>query len=75
MIQTGVPLRGSLSSRGNERPKSQSLPVGWVVTKDEETGRPYYYNAKTSETSWKPPRVSRFVFEVCLCGIPLFSLK
>ncbi|XP_020903374.1 rho GTPase-activating protein 12 [Exaiptasia diaphana] len=60
---TGVPLRGSISSKGNERPKSQSLPGGWVTAKDEESGRPYYYNSKTNETSWKPPRVSRFIFE------------
>ena len=39
-----------------ERPKSQSLPRGWALAKDEETGRPYYFNAKTNETSWKPPR-------------------
>ncbi|KAK3717530.1 hypothetical protein QZH41_013788 [Actinostola sp. cb2023] len=64
---TGVPLRGSIStSRSSDRPKSQSLPVGWVIARDEETGRAYYYNAKTSETSWKPPRVSRFIFEVCI---------
>ena len=42
-----------------ERPKSQSLPVGWVVMHDEASGRPCYLNTKTSETSWKPPRVSR----------------
>lgn len=59
-------LRGSISSKGNERPKSQSLPAGWVIAKDEESGRPYYYNAKTNETSWKPPRVSRFIYEVNL---------
>ncbi|XP_032222777.2 rho GTPase-activating protein 15 isoform X2 [Nematostella vectensis] len=59
---SGVPLRGSISYPSNkvqERPKSQSLPVGWVLTKDEDTGRPYYYNPKTNETSWKPPRSSR----------------
>ena len=42
-----------------ERPKSQSLPAGWVLITDEASGRPCYYNSKTSETSWKPPRISR----------------
>jgi len=49
--------------------------VGWVIATDEESGRPYYYNAKTKETSWKPPRVSRFMFEVIAQGILITSNK
>lgn len=56
---SGVRPGGSFSMPRPERPKSQSLPTGWTVITDEASGRPCYYNSKTSETSWKPPRVSR----------------
>ena len=48
-----------MPSKTVERPKSQSLPVGWALVTDEGTGRPYYFNYKTNETSWKPPRIAR----------------
>ncbi|XP_078378440.1 rho GTPase-activating protein 12-like isoform X2 [Oculina patagonica] len=57
---SGARPGGSFSApRSTDRPKSQSLPVGWVIITDESSGRPCYYNSKTSETSWKPPRISR----------------
>ncbi|XP_058961155.2 rho GTPase-activating protein 12-like isoform X1 [Pocillopora verrucosa] len=59
------PLAKSLESSGNfssprkERPKSQSLPTGWVQVTDEASGRLCYYNTHTEERSWKPPRISQ----------------
>ena len=58
-LQCDVRPGGSFSVAKPERPKSQSLPVGWVLMTDEESGRPCYFNTKTHETSWKPPRISR----------------
>lgn len=49
---------GSFSSPRKERPKSQSLPRGWIQLTDEATGRPCYFNSHTQEKSWKPPRIS-----------------
>ncbi|KAL7561967.1 hypothetical protein ACA910_022522 [Epithemia clementina (nom. ined.)] len=31
------------------------LPVGWVAAIDPETGRTYYFNADSGETSWDSP--------------------
>ena len=31
------------------------LPVNWKMVRDPETGRPYFYNSKTRESSWIPP--------------------
>ena len=46
-----------------------SLPPGWVVTTDEKSGRPYYFNAKTQEASWKPPRHFRSQTPPSLTGV------
>lgn len=50
---------GNFSSPRKERPKSQSLPTGWVQVTDEASGRLCYYNTHTEERSWKPPRISQ----------------
>lgn len=55
---SGIRPGGSFSLPKPDRPKSQSLPVGWVLTNDEETGRPCYYNSRSGETFWKPPRTA-----------------
>ncbi|XP_073236348.1 rho GTPase-activating protein 15-like isoform X2 [Porites lutea] len=57
--KSGARPGGSFSMTKPERPKSLSLPPGWVVVTDEASGRPCYMNSKTNETSWKPPRISR----------------
>lgn len=31
------------------------LPPGWETTPDPATGKPYYFNRATGETSWTPP--------------------
>jgi hypothetical protein len=31
------------------------LPAGWKEAKDEDSGRIYYYNKKTKQTSWDRP--------------------
>jgi hypothetical protein len=36
-------------------PSAPPLPPGWTEYKDEETGRPYYYNDTSQETSWDRP--------------------
>jgi len=32
------------------------LPAGWHMTKDEASGRKYYYNLATGATSWEAPK-------------------
>eukprot|EP00934_Nitzschia_sp_Nitz4_P008522 Nitzschia sp. Nitz4//scaffold34_size148208//91553//101858//NITZ4_002988-RA/size148208-snap-gene-0.209-mRNA-1//1//CDS//3329548819//8512//frame0 len=34
-----------------------TLPPGWTQVLDPTSGRPYYYNESTQETSWEPPVV------------------
>lgn len=31
------------------------LPTGWTEVKDPASGRPYFYNSNTGQTSWTPP--------------------
>ena len=31
------------------------LPPGWHMTKDPSSGRNYYYNQNTGETTWSKP--------------------
>mmetsp|Transcript_6887 Transcript_6887/g.19287 ORF Transcript_6887/g.19287 Transcript_6887/m.19287 type:complete len:326 (+) Transcript_6887:1165-2142(+) len=38
---------------------SGGLPSGWSRCVDEVTGRPYYYNETTGETTWKRPAVEK----------------
>eukprot|EP00941_MAST-03F_sp_MAST-3F-sp1_P005486 g5486.t1 len=35
-----------------------SLPSGWMMVIDQKTGRPYYFNIKTRETTWTNPNES-----------------
>lgn len=55
---TGIRPGGSFSLHKPDRPKSLSLPTGWRTMTDDISGRPYYFNSKTGERSWKPPRNS-----------------
>ncbi|KAK2562177.1 Rho GTPase-activating protein 9 [Acropora cervicornis] len=55
---TGIRPGGSFSLHKPDRPKSLSLPTGWRTMTDDMSGRPYYFNSKTGERSWKPPRNS-----------------
>lgn len=32
-----------------------SLPAGWETATDPSSGKPYYFNRATNETSWNPP--------------------
>jgi len=36
-------------------PPSEALPSGWTAVADPATGRDYYYNSSTGETSWTKP--------------------
>lgn len=33
------------------------LPSGWTASMDPQSGKPYYYNTATQETSWRPPLI------------------
>eukprot|EP00569_Conticribra_weissflogii_P011483 CAMPEP_0171379898 /NCGR_PEP_ID=MMETSP0879-20121228/27919_1 /TAXON_ID=67004 /ORGANISM="Thalassiosira weissflogii, Strain CCMP1336" /LENGTH=364 /DNA_ID=CAMNT_0011890819 /DNA_START=28 /DNA_END=1122 /DNA_ORIENTATION=+ len=37
------------------QPTQPLLPPGWVQTTDPTSGRPYYANPTTGQTSWEPP--------------------
>jgi len=39
-------------------PAVDALPPGWVEAKDPKSGKTYYYNKTTKETSWKKPSAS-----------------
>ncbi|XP_067020316.1 rho GTPase-activating protein 15-like isoform X6 [Acropora muricata] len=58
VVETGIRPGGSFSLHKPDRPKSLSLPTGWRTMTDDISGRPYYFNSKTGERSWKPPRNS-----------------
>ena len=34
---------------------TQPLPTDWVEVEDEASGRAYYFNQETNETSWEHP--------------------
>jgi len=40
---------------GVKKKKKKPLPEGWKKVKDPNTGRSYYYNKETRETSWRRP--------------------
>ncbi|XP_028396137.1 rho GTPase-activating protein 15-like isoform X2 [Dendronephthya gigantea] len=40
------------------RPKSATLPAGWSMEVDNESGRTFYFNNKTNESTWRPPSTS-----------------
>ena len=39
----------------NCRPKSATLPAGWSIEVDSESGRTFYFNNETNQSTWKPP--------------------
>jgi len=43
------------SSFTEEQLNSLPLKKGWSWKLDEGSGRPYFYNRKTQESSWTPP--------------------
>jgi hypothetical protein len=40
---------------GAYRPKSATLPSGWSIEVDNESGRTFYFNNVTNESTWRPP--------------------
>ncbi|XP_074658790.1 rho GTPase-activating protein 12-like isoform X2 [Tubulanus polymorphus] len=40
-------------------PPVRALPDAWGMYIDIISGRPYYYNSRTDESSWKPPRPAK----------------
>ena len=47
-----------LKKAGANRPKSATLPSGWSVEVDRESGRTFYFNNETNESTWRPPSTS-----------------
>ncbi len=52
------------------RPKSATLPSGWSIEVDNESGRTFYFNNETQESTWRPPSTcstsSESQSDVCL---------
>ncbi len=44
-----------MQQRQKPQPQQNTLPPGWVEAKDPSTGKVYYCNPKTRETSWERP--------------------
>ena len=40
------------------RPKSSTLPAGWSVEVDSQSGRTFYFNNETNESTWRSPSTS-----------------
>ena len=51
-----------------EKVQQELLPVDWCETKDAKTGRLYFYNRVTKQTSWKRPK--RLKTEPLPCNEP-----
>ena len=47
-----------LKKAGAHRPKSATLPSGWSVEVDRESGKTFYFNNETNESTWRPPSTS-----------------
>jgi len=48
-------LSGIASPLSNEMRNEIVLPDGWVEACDEGTGKPYFYNSVSGQTSWEKP--------------------
>jgi len=48
-------LNEDINSTVDDNVGSSKLPDGWSQDIDEASGRTYYYNMATGETSWEPP--------------------
>ena len=46
---------GEASSSGGALRSPSALPEGWVEYVDRKTGKPYYFNEKKGETTWRHP--------------------
>jgi hypothetical protein len=56
------------------RPKSATLPSCWSIEVDSESGRTFYFNNETNESTWRPPSTcstsSESQSDVCLLILP-----
>lgn len=43
------------SETDEEQDDAYDLPAGWHAILDESTGRTYFANLETGESSWEPP--------------------
>jgi Ca2+-binding EF-hand superfamily protein len=56
----GIMGLGYVSEMSNIVMPEMRLPDGWRWIRDSESGRVYYYNFKTKQTSWKRPEEDPF---------------
>ena len=55
---TPAPASSDGDTSGALSPRSETLPNGWKAAKDKKSGRTYYVNRLTRQTTWKRPKAA-----------------